>query len=177
MKRLLLTVIILLFWLPAYAGMVIGSGAVSSGGGSCSASETMLSTCSPPAYLTKSGNIGQAVSNSSSITICQVDVHVYGTSGNVWIEIWPTIDKSGVQIGGDSGSTATPTSSHETISCTWSSSYPQPTGDFYIHVETDSGTLRVYHCNSATRYLDTDYDGFNNSADVNVDIYFVVYTQ
>ena len=129
-------------------------------------------------------NFCQKIKNSVSTEVCSAGLTMWQASGSsdVHFEIWDDEDKSvGSQIGGDSTTVAVTTASTDGVlyEGTWST-YPNPTGDYFVHLVVETNGVNVKVHTSGTTYEDTDYDGWrgNNGSvvDLNVDFAFKLST-
>jgi len=111
--------------------------------------------------------------------ICKITLtlyHVSSGSSTDYLEIWSDVNRSGTQFGGSSTNQSVDTNYAEKT-FEWSSNYPEPTGDFYIHLRTSSETnLYITGREDPTAYEDTNYDLFSNSTDQNQDATFSLWT-
>jgi hypothetical protein len=102
----------------------------------------------------------------------------YGDQSCVHIEIWSDSAKAGTKYGGNSSQNCfNNTESGVQKDYTWSSNYPNPSGDFFIHFVVDSGSAAATRVVTAaeTCYEDTTYDHFLAGVDSDRDTAFILY--
>ena len=125
----------------------------------------------------------QEVSNASSITICQVDVRTYLSQAgdcDAHLEIWD-MSITG-QIGGDSDTFVTDSTSKSVKNVTWSSNKPNPSGDYTIvMIGDEDGSCGAYvywtcYQGDSNCYEDSSYDTNASGSQRAQDCYFIVHT-
>jgi hypothetical protein len=140
--------------------------------------------------MTPSSAPRQHIQNASALGVCRVDLSLFNntgkTGGSFHVEIWN--DGLTAQIGGDSDSVSvaslptTPAPAALT-SVTWSANEPQPTGNFWIVLQSDgnfgAGVLVRWDVN--TNQLSYGGAAFNGNhgdyGDIHQDFYFTVFTE
>ena len=103
MKKILLVLFVLLVALSTMGASLIGSGITSGGSTSCT---SLVAKIDANDYWTLGDPAAQKISNSGSVTICEVTVELSlnGTgSEGVYVSIWSTVDDTGTQYGANSG--------------------------------------------------------------------------
>lgn len=173
MKKLIVLIAFgyLFFASTPQAGHVIRKTA---SGTSCTATIYQLDTND---YWTISNPTCQKIKNSSALTICQVDIYIYAGSGNAHVEIWSDANATGTQYGADSDSQYI--DGGAIYSFTWSSTEPNPTGDFFLHLNEEDGSISWQAHTDENKYEDTNYDAWRGGAEItgDNDFRFKVYTR
>ncbi len=122
----------------------------------------------------------QVIQNSSSIQICQIAIITSNagtqTTSN-YFQIWNAAGS--VQYGGNSSSVnfLQAEGGGVTRTFTWSSNYPNPTGDYVIRIIPSIDSEHSWcMITDGTVYIDTNYDLWRNGIDLNNDATFKIYT-
>lgn len=135
----------------------VGGRTYSGGGTSCTESSSMKQT-NTEYSVEMSQIVSQRVYNSSSLTVCGISLYLdpASTSSTYTVEIRSAINGGGTLYG--SSKTITPSStSGGWYDFTWSSNYPNPTGNYYICVSSSNSSNLLY-------YADENYEGTSYSA-------------
>lgn len=94
----------------------------------------------------------QKVTNATARNICEVQLYIGNSSAttqSVHVEIWSDSARAGTKYGSNSDSVTidqsqgTPSFYRGWWVFSWSGTKPNPSGDFYIHVFNDTGTVNL----------------------------------
>jgi len=130
---------------------------------------------------------GQAINNASAIQICKITYWLasyYESTITTHIEIWSDINATGTKYGGNSNDIDVSNGSPCTEKVfTWDNTtgheYPDPSGNYFIHLVTAFASPAELLWNSTlttTCYATTAYDAFYGGVDQDRDAQFTLYT-
>ena len=123
----------------------------------------------------------QKIKNSASITICQASILIStdaATAKNVTVSVWSTTDESGTKYGDGAVTSIPAVASYVWYDFVFSGTKPNPTGDFFLHVDdTDHDGNHYWGKNTnVNSYEDTNYDSWRDGSDMGNDGCFKINT-